>query len=137
MHTWLDRPLSLAGRVIIKNEEGKLEKKLWRHTEPICQIPNLAIHLQSERGQFTWDTDETFRPIFATTLIDDLLVTKPEEVKNQEPPPLKGVAALRHLRTPMDKKHMYTLLKLIADELQTTVENIMDFDLCFYDVTPP
>lgn len=42
--TWLDRDLSLAGRVVLAG--GKLE--LVRLPGSVCRIPNLAIHLQRE-----------------------------------------------------------------------------------------
>jgi aspartyl aminopeptidase len=41
LHTWLDRDLSLAGRVT--DSEGKT--RLLRIDQPICRISNLAIHL--------------------------------------------------------------------------------------------
>ena len=50
--TWLDRPLSLAGRVVIK-EEGELKTKLVKFEENLCIIPNVAIHLQREINKGT------------------------------------------------------------------------------------
>ena len=41
--SWLDRPLSVAGRVVVK-EEGKLVTKLVDINRPLCVIPNVAIH---------------------------------------------------------------------------------------------
>lgn len=47
LSTWLDRPLSVAGRVVIK--EGKeLITRLVNFEENLCVIPNLAIHLNRE-----------------------------------------------------------------------------------------
>ncbi len=43
--TWLDRDLSLAGRVLI---EGEAEPRLLRVDRPLCRIPNIAIHLNRE-----------------------------------------------------------------------------------------
>ena len=42
--TWLDRPLSVAGRVTVKTEKG-IEIKLVDTKEPIALIPNVAIHM--------------------------------------------------------------------------------------------
>lgn len=42
--TWADRDLSLAGRVVLR-QEGEFISKLFRSRSPICRIPNLAIHL--------------------------------------------------------------------------------------------
>jgi aspartyl aminopeptidase len=50
-HTWFDRDLILAGRVVFE-EEGKYTSKLWRSNQPLLKIPNLAIHLSSDREKF-------------------------------------------------------------------------------------
>lgn len=42
-NTWLDRPLSLAGRVIVKEEDG-IDTRLLHIKKPMCVIPNVAIH---------------------------------------------------------------------------------------------
>ncbi len=42
--TWFDRPLGVAGRVFVLNDENKIEEKLVNITEPIAVIPNLPIH---------------------------------------------------------------------------------------------
>ena len=42
--TWFDRPLSIAGRVVIK-KENKLETKLINFDRDLLMIPNLAIHM--------------------------------------------------------------------------------------------
>ena len=44
---WFDRPLSVAGRVIVK-ENGKLVTKLVRVDKDLLVIPNLAIHMNRE-----------------------------------------------------------------------------------------
>ena len=44
-HTWFDRDLSVAGRVLAREADGKLTHRLVRITKPILRIPMLAIHL--------------------------------------------------------------------------------------------
>ena len=45
--TWLDRPLSLAGRVIVSNGD-KIEAKLIHFDRDLLVIPNVAIHLKRD-----------------------------------------------------------------------------------------
>lgn len=42
--TWLDRPLSVAGRVIVETEKG-VESRLIDLKEPVAIMPNVAIHM--------------------------------------------------------------------------------------------
>ena len=45
LYTWFDRPLSLAGRVILRGESAlKPVTRLLKIDEPILMIPHLAIH---------------------------------------------------------------------------------------------
>ena len=44
-NTWFDRDLSIAGRVLVRQEDGTIAHKLMRVDEPVLRIPNLAIHL--------------------------------------------------------------------------------------------
>jgi aspartyl aminopeptidase len=50
LHTWLDRDLSLAGRVSFA-ADGGLQTLLIDFERPLLRIPNLAIHLQREISQ--------------------------------------------------------------------------------------
>ncbi|MFV0379428.1 MAG: M18 family aminopeptidase, partial [Anaerorhabdus sp.] len=45
--TWFDRPLSVAGKVMVK-ENGKIVSRLVNINEPCAIIPNVAIHLNRE-----------------------------------------------------------------------------------------
>jgi len=49
--TWLDRPLSLAGRVVIAAPGGRLESRLVNFARPMAVIPNLAIHFNREMNK--------------------------------------------------------------------------------------
>lgn len=46
--TWLDRPLSVAGRIVVRNTEGKPEIKLVKVEKDLLVIPNLAIHMNRD-----------------------------------------------------------------------------------------
>lgn len=45
--TWFDRPLSVAGRAIVKNDGG-IETKLVNIDRDLVVIPNVAIHMNKE-----------------------------------------------------------------------------------------
>ena len=48
LSTWLDRPLSLAGRAAVRGPGGQPELRLVNPAGPVAVIPNLAIHLNRE-----------------------------------------------------------------------------------------
>ena len=50
LSTWLDRPLSVAGRIVVKGKKG-LEEKLVNVDKDLCVIPNLAIHMNREMNK--------------------------------------------------------------------------------------
>lgn len=45
--TWMDRPLSIAGRVLVKTERG-IESRLVDFRRPMAVIPNVAIHMNRQ-----------------------------------------------------------------------------------------
>lgn len=147
LHTWLDRPLSLAGRVIIKQDDV-LKTVFWQGKKAIGQIPNLAIHLRPDRNPITWDTDTTFRPIIATEAVSNLYnptTEEKEESKDEKPKLNKNPFA-----TGLVDRHWTSLLNFIAEDITNdsrptpeedptmtiTKDDIVDFDLAFFDVTP-
>jgi aspartyl aminopeptidase len=68
-HTWFDRDLTLAGKVIV-NDNGKLISKYWRCNEPILKVPNLAIHLTDRSGTFEPNKESHTKPILASSVVD-------------------------------------------------------------------
>ena len=50
MSTWLDRPLSIAGRVLVKQEDI-IESRLLDLKEAVAMIPNVCIHFNREINQ--------------------------------------------------------------------------------------
>ncbi len=46
LSTWLDRPLTIAGRVCVE-EAGEIVTKTVRLKDNLCMIPNLAIHMNA------------------------------------------------------------------------------------------
>ena len=68
-HTWFDRDLSLAGRVIVNND-GKLVSRYWRCKDSILKIPTLAIHLTDRSCTFEPNKETHTKPILASSVID-------------------------------------------------------------------
>lgn len=113
MSTWMDRPLSLAGRVVTSGNGSITEPKvnLLRIDRPIATIPNLAIH-------------------FNRQVNEGVALSKQKDML-----PILTVSPLGNKLTPEEEK--YGLLKvLIANELGIKPEDILDFDLYLYDTTP-
>lgn len=59
LNTWFDRPLAMAGRLIVK-ENGVLREKLIQIDKPVFLIPNLCIHFHrdvNEKAAYNKQTD--------------------------------------------------------------------------------
>ncbi|KAJ3056885.1 hypothetical protein HK097_003045 [Rhizophlyctis rosea] len=120
--TWFDRDLGLAGRVITKRSDGKLDHQLVHIKRPILRIPTLAIHLDRTINEaFKFNNETQLLPILS-------LVTKTlnSTGNGKEEPAATGVEA----------RHHPLLLRLLAEELHTEVSEIGDFELCLYDTQP-
>lgn len=103
INTWLDRPLSIAGRVTIKSENPfSPQIKLLNIKRPILIIPNLAIHMNRN-------------------------VNSGVELNRQ-----KDILPLLSLVNENLEKGRY-LIKTIANELSVKEEDILDFDLFLYE----
>lgn len=50
MAPWLDRPLSVAGRVLVRTEEG-IRSRLVNLDRDLCMIPNVAIHMNRKANE--------------------------------------------------------------------------------------
>lgn len=54
LNTWLDRPLSAAGKVVIKSEQSfQPEIRIFDMKKPLFTIPNLAVHLNRDVNKGT------------------------------------------------------------------------------------
>lgn len=64
--TWYDRPLSIAGRVLV-NENGKIVNKLFNIDKDILMIPNVAIHLNREvNSGYAYNKQIDLMPLFSS-----------------------------------------------------------------------
>jgi aspartyl aminopeptidase len=104
LNTWLDRPLSIAGKVALKSADiFKPRFKYIDFAEPILTIPNVAIHLNSEMNNgVKFDRQNDLQPLIGT-------------ISNQ-----------------LEKEEF--LIKEMAKRLDIEKEEILDFDLFVYVV---
>ena len=65
MSTWFDRPLSVAGRIVLK-ENGKIVSRLVNVERDICVIPSLAIHMNRDANKGTeFNAQTDMLPLFS------------------------------------------------------------------------
>lgn len=103
LNTWLDRPLSIAGKVTLKSDQlFRPNTKLIDMKRAILTIPNLAIHLNRDVNKGIELNKQT-----------DLI-------------PLMGVAEQELLQKDY-------FIQFLAKELEVNVEDILDFDLYIYN----
>ena len=106
MSTWFDRPLSLAGRVMLRTSDPlHPQTRLLHIKEPLLIIPNLAIH-------------------FNRQVNDGVALSKQKDML-----PVLGIIDEQLSADGL-------LLKEIAVRLEVAPEDILDFDLYLYDTTP-
>jgi aspartyl aminopeptidase len=69
LSTWFDRPLSIAGRVSVQGKNSLRPENLFvNFKEPVCVIPNLAIHLNREVNEgLKIERQKMLLPILALT----------------------------------------------------------------------
>ncbi len=65
MAPWFDRPLGIAGRVMVKNGT-RIEERLLHIDRDIIMMPNLAIHMNREANDgYKYNAQTDTQPIFA------------------------------------------------------------------------
>ncbi|EIN10728.1 aspartyl aminopeptidase [Punctularia strigosozonata HHB-11173 SS5] len=124
-HSWLDRDLSLAGRVVVASPNG-FTSRLVKVDKPLIRIPTLAIHLDrnvNESLKFNQETE--FVPILG--LVESQLNAQREAPSSSDKKP--GASSVQG-------NHHSQLLALLAEELSIKAEEIHDFELHLYDTQP-
>lgn len=103
LNTWFDRPLGIAGRVILKSDSILFPKsELVNINKPLLIIPNMAIHMNREINKgFEINAQKDTLPVLS--LVNEKL-----------------------------EKGNY-LINLLAEELKVNKEEIIDFDLYLYE----
>lgn len=62
LDSWFDRPLSIAGRLLIRTSEG-IKSKLVS-TEPLLLIPHVAIHMQNPNNGLAYNPAVDLVPLY-------------------------------------------------------------------------
>ena len=67
MAPWLDRPLSMAGRVLVETEQG-VQSKLVDIDRDLLLIPNVAIHMNRKANEgYAWNPAVDLLPLMGGT----------------------------------------------------------------------
>ncbi len=104
LSTWLDRPLSVAGRVLVRSAKG-IESRLVNIDRDLLVIPSVAIHMnRNVNDGYKWDMKQDLRPL------------------------LTGLPAPAPIAQPSQLFHA-----LIAEEAGVLPEDIIDTDLYLYN----
>ncbi|XP_028791681.1 probable aspartyl aminopeptidase isoform X1 [Neltuma alba] len=138
-HTWFDRDLTVAGRVIIRQEkEGSTSylHRLVRIEEPIMRIPTLAIHLdRTVNDGFKANTQNHLLPILATLVKAELNKAVGDNDSTENGPQNDGKEANDKTGS-KNAKHHSLLLQLLASKLGCEPDDICDFELQACDTQP-
>lgn len=106
LYTWFDRPLSIAGRVILRSGDPLNPlTRLIRFDRPLLTIPHLAIH-------------------FNRQVNDGNKLSRQKDIL-----PVLGM-----INDSLESNNL--LLNLVAEQLSVAPSKILDFDLSLYDTTP-
>ncbi len=106
LYTWFDRPLSIAGRVMLRSADPFApDTRLVKFNEPLLTIPHLAIH-------------------FNRSVNEGNPLSKQKDML-----PVLGIT-----HNMADKDDF--LLRMVAERLDVDVADIIDCDLSLYDTTP-
>lgn len=138
-HTWFDRDLSLAGRVILKPAEGSdaFRTQLVKIDRPVLRIPNLCIHLQSgsEREAFKVNKQEHLIPILCNEIKKSFDSKAPSN--NEKPEEGSEEKASTESEDEYDDawraSQQPELLELLAQEMGCAADDILDFEFSLYD----
>lgn len=94
---WFDRPLSIAGRVVIKTKKG-ISSQLIQFKENLAMIVNLAIHMNRKVNEgYEYHVQTDMLPLISSNGTD------------------------------------FSINKMIAEQLQISVEDIVSSDLYLYN----
>ncbi|KAL2140760.1 hypothetical protein VTI28DRAFT_3274 [Corynascus sepedonium] len=127
-HSWFDRDLSVAGRVLVRQSKGEGEEnfvqKLVKVDKPILRIPTLAIHLHRQ-SNFDPNKEDELLPIagLAEAELNKPAAEAEAGAAEGDFQPLKA----------LPERHHPAFLSLVAQHAGVDVSQIVDFELILYD----
>lgn len=130
-HSWFDRDLSIAGRVLAKDGKGNFVQKLVKIDRPIVRIPTLAIHLERSTN-FDPNKETELFPI-AGMVAAELNRTGASDAAAKEDSGSDAEATFQPLKGMAERHHPY-ILEIVAENAGVDVDSIVDFELVLYDV---
>lgn len=119
-HSWFDRDLGIAGRVMVRGDDGEVVSKLVKVDKPILRIPTLAIHF-TRSSNFEPNKETELFPIAG--LAEAELNKESQETEEGEFSPLAD----------MGERHHPHVLDLIAKQAGVSPSAIVDFELLLFD----
>uniref|UniRef100_A0A6N2MDF3 Aspartyl aminopeptidase n=1 Tax=Salix viminalis TaxID=40686 RepID=A0A6N2MDF3_SALVM len=138
-HTWFDRDLTVAGRVIIKEEKDgsvSYSHRLVRIEEPIMRVPTIAIHLDRNVNSdgFKVNTETQLLPVLATSIKTELnkAIAESDPLKSEE----TLADGKKSDKVMIKSKHHSLVLEMIANQIGCKVDDICDFELQVCDTQP-
>jgi aspartyl aminopeptidase len=132
-HTWFDRDLSIAGRVIVRTLDSTgsatFAHRFIKVDRPVLRVPNLCIHLRTpdERDAFKVNKEDHLIPILCDH-VEKTMGTGPAvktEVSKEEATDVEA--------DQWTTEQQPELLSLLSEELQCAPSDIVDFELSLYD----
>ncbi len=109
LNPWFDRDLGLAGRLTLREADGRVASRLIDLREPLAVVPSLAIHLDREANDKRSINKQTHLPavIARVQTADDAFDLRQE-----------------------------LLARLAVDEPELMQASLLDYELAFYDLQP-
>ncbi|KAJ4418175.1 hypothetical protein N0V82_005750 [Gnomoniopsis sp. IMI 355080] len=132
-HTWFDRDLSIAGRVLVKDKKDNFVQKLIKVDKPILRIPTLAIHLDRS-SNFDPNKETELFPIcgLAAAELNRTGKSAAEAKKDESAEADAQDGDFQPLKAMSQRHHPY-LLDVIAQHAGVETEDVVDFELVLYD----
>jgi aspartyl aminopeptidase len=121
-HTWFDRDLGVAGRVMVRSSNGTIAQKVIKIDRPILRIPTLAIHLDRQET-FSFNKETQLFPIAGL---------EAELNRTDESEPAEGVTEFSPLKAATERHHP-SFVKMIAEAAKVKPEEVLDFEMILFD----